>query len=116
MIIAIILMAIAILLGLGGSIILVLGLVNKKNAMIISGGIMLLFTILFCTSAVFCSARFLHNRNHHKPFDSMMAPMGMHTHNFMNMQNYKEWESKPMDAPKGQCTDSTGTRKRCPKK
>ena len=76
MTIVIILLAIAILLGIAGSIILLLGLNNKKNVMIISGGIMLLFTILFCTGAIFCSARVPMHRGH-EPIGLIMPPIGM---------------------------------------
>jgi hypothetical protein len=103
----IILMAIAILLGLGGTIILVLGLINKKNVTIISGGIMLLFTILFCTGAVFCSARPPMDKGH-EPFGYMMPPIGMPMQPVMDMQNHKVGEPKPMiDAPQRRPNDST---------
>ena len=111
MTIIIIILAFAILLGIAGSIILILGLNGKKNVMIISGGIMLLFTILFCMGAVFCSTREPMGRGH-EPFGFMMHPIGMPMQPCMDMQNNKEEEHIPMmDAPKKQHGDSVCTKK-----
>jgi len=111
MTIVIILLAIAILLGIAGSIILVLGLNNKKNVMIISGGIMLLFTILFCTGAVFCSARAPMDRGH-EPFGFMMSPIGMPMPPCMNMPMHKcDGQMPMMEAPKKHHGDSVCTKK-----
>ncbi|MDP4267414.1 MAG: hypothetical protein Q8880_08265 [Bacteroidota bacterium] len=73
MIVMITLLSISILLGIAGSIILVLGLNNKKVAMIVSGGILLLFTVLFCAGSVFCSLRGPMDRNF-MPNEAMMRP------------------------------------------
>lgn len=107
--VVIFLMAIAILLGLTGSIILVLGLINQKNVKIITGGIMLFFTILFCTAAIFfsvvkCHRQFEKFREHNC---YMMAPEGMQKNHCMEMQNSKCCGSGTMmDGSKCQHNDS----------
>ena len=52
MIIVVLLLVFAILSGIAGSIILILGIINKHTVSIIIGGIMLLFTLLFCAGSV----------------------------------------------------------------
>jgi len=73
---------------IAGSIILVLGLNNKKNAMIISGGILLLFTVLFCVVSVMTRAKGPMDE-FHGPRDFMRPPMGMPMPPMMVMQGQR---------------------------
>ena len=111
MTIVIILLVIAILLGIAGSIILILGLNQKKNILLISGGIMLLFTVLFCAGAILCSA--CHVNRCHKPDRAMMPPAFMPMCPFINMPMHKCDEHMPMmDGPKEHPYDSVCTKKK----
>jgi hypothetical protein len=69
-------LVIAILLGIAGSIILMLGLTNKKTGSIILGSIMLFFTVLFCSGSVALSV--MHHHRRCRPNYDMRMPMNSH--------------------------------------
>jgi hypothetical protein len=106
MTIVIILLVIAVLLGIAGAIILILGLNNKKNIMLISGGIMLLFTVLFCAGAILYSARGPMNRE----CDPVIFHSQMPDHECFDMAREK-CDKYNTDIPKGYHCDSAYVKK-----
>lgn len=90
MTILIICLASAILLGIAGSITLMLGINGKQTVPIVIGGIMLFFTVLFCSGSIMMSVM------HHK---KGMHEHMMFYHHMYEMQNHNKWEQHEMKDP-----------------
>jgi hypothetical protein len=73
------LLAFAILIGIAGSVLLVLGIINKKSTLTISSGVLLLITVLLCGGAIMCSLKGPCNKDF-KSHHEMMREMEIIKH------------------------------------